>query len=299
MNDKNVRLSDSPSSQLAGLESALQVAADLCDEGICLVEPNGDVVFANQALLNWIEKRSDRAIHHCLWDWLPVGEAADVRDHLAHVSQGKVEEATLVCHLLADSGSQLPVELRFRRASAEPATIVAIIARHKALDETISSPTQPALRKDPLTGLPDRDELMSQLRAKLHRVPISKQRFAVLFIDVNEFKPVNDRFGHLVGDQVIQEVAQRLAGCVRSGDLLARFGGDEFVVLVNDVVGSGVRAVVNRIRAAFKPPFHLPGGETQLSVGVGVAEPSILYPSAEHLLQAADQAMYADKRRAD
>ncbi|HEY2762033.1 MAG TPA: GGDEF domain-containing protein, partial [Pirellulales bacterium] len=172
-----------------------------------------------------------------------------------------------------------------------------IIARRTIAGETAALPT-PAARIDPLTGLPDRDALMNRLRSMLNRTASTGQQFAVLFMDVNGFKQVNDQFGHRVGDQVLQEVARRLAGCVRSNDHLARFGGDEFVVLVNGIGSrsAGARAVVNRICTAFKAPFELPSGEAQLSVSIGVATPGVERTTAEDLLDAADKAMYAAKR---
>jgi diguanylate cyclase (GGDEF)-like protein len=177
--------------------------------------------------------------------------------------------------------------------------MLAITVRRRSVDEPLANSTQPALRCDPLTGLPDRDALMGRLKSMLDHAAASKQRFAVLFIDVDGFKQVNDRFGHLIGDEVLREVAQRLAACVRSGDHLARFGGDEFVVLVDGIGSSsgGVRAVVNRIRAAFKRSFTLPDAKVQMSVSVGVAEPGAVNATAEDLLRAADRAMYEAKRR--
>jgi diguanylate cyclase (GGDEF)-like protein len=281
----------------ADLELALRVAIELCHEGICLIEPNGEVIFANQVLVNWLEKRSKPAANRSIWDWLPTAEEAGFRNQLARIILGEAEEATFVGQFLAGDGSQLPLELRIRCVGSEPAAMLAIVARQKLIDEHDALSSQSVLRNDPLTGLADRDALMYRLEAMLNRAA-DNRRFALLFIDVDEFKQVNDRFGHLVGDQVLREVAQRLSGCVRSGDQLARFGGDEFVILLDGIgsSGGGIRAVVDRICAAFKPKFSVPDDEVQMSVSIGVAEPSVACTTAEDLLHAADQAMYAAKR---
>jgi diguanylate cyclase (GGDEF)-like protein len=298
MKDTKPRPSDAADGELAGLETAFQVAIDLCDEGICVIEANGDIVLANRALLSWLQRLPDRAKPQSIWDWLPAAEEPGFRNQLAYIVHGEAEQATFVSQFMADDGASTPVDLRMRYVASEPAAMLAITARRRMADESVAAPTQQAVRNDPLTGLPDRDALMARLKSMLDRVATTKQRFAVLFIDVDEFKQVNDRFGHLVGDQVLREVAQRLAACVRSGDQLARFGGDEFVLLVDGIgsSGRGVRAVVNRIRSAFKPPFALPSGDVQMSVSVGVAEPSAACRAADDLLRAADRAMYAAKR---
>ena len=119
----------------------------------------------------------------------------------------------------------------------------------------------------------------------------------MLFVDVDGFKQVNDSYGHLVGDRVLAEVARRLASSVRARDHVARFGGDEFLVVlerVNDP--SVIEPVVRRIQVAFDRPIALPQGEVMLGVSVGAARADQVGSSAESLIDAADRAMYAAKR---
>ena len=299
MNALNRRPIAAKDGELMGLETAFRVAIDLCDEGICLIMPNGDVVFANRALLTFLQRPPDPVGRQSIWKWLPAAAEPSFRGQLASITRGEAEMATFASQFMADDGSPIPVEVRIRCVASERGTVLAITVRRRTVDEPLANSTQSALRLDPLTGLPDRDALMDRLNSMLDHAAASKQRFAVLFIDVDEFKQVNDRFGHLIGDEVLREVAQRLAACVRSGDHLARFGGDEFVVLVDGIGGSsgGVRAVVNRIRAAFKPSFALPDAEVRMSISVGVAEPGAASTTAEDLLRAADQGHVCRQRR--
>ena len=114
-----------------------------------------------------------------------------------------------------------------------------------------------------------------RLRELLHDAQTSKRQFAVLFIDLDNFKDVNDRHGHLVGDRVLREAARRLAACMGTGDYVVRYGGDEFVVLVENVSKTTkVEALVADIRNAIAAPIAMPGGEVALSVSVGVATAS-------------------------
>lgn len=157
---------------------------------------------------------------------------------------------------------------------------------------------------DPLTGLYNRAALLSHLDGILEGAARDQAAFALLFLDMNGFKPINDSYGHDVGDQVLREVAERIRGTFRSHDFVARLGGDEFVVVLSDLPRSGVAMTVQRavkgVREAFSTPFVLKGRRThRLTCSIGAA----VYPedgeSSETLLQVADTRMYADKRQTD
>jgi diguanylate cyclase (GGDEF)-like protein len=153
------------------------------------------------------------------------------------------------------------------------------------------------LRRDSLTGLPDREFLMNRLAALLMGERTADRQFAVLFLDLDSFKQVNDEFGHLVGNNVLREAARRIADCVRGGDHVGRFGGDEFVAIVEGVTASHeVEALVTRIQMTLATPITIPDGEITLSLSAGFALASESTASADELLAAADRAMYAAKR---
>ncbi|MBV9387561.1 MAG: GGDEF domain-containing protein [Chroococcidiopsidaceae cyanobacterium CP_BM_ER_R8_30] len=150
---------------------------------------------------------------------------------------------------------------------------------------------------DGLTGLPNRALLMERLGCALNH---SKQHqdfvFAVLFIDLDCFKVINDSLGHLVGDQLLIAIAQRLTTCLRSGDLAARLGGDEFAILLEDITDvSNAIEVAHRLEAAFASPFHLGKQEVFTSCSVGIALSVMNYDQPEDLLRDADIAMYRAK----
>jgi diguanylate cyclase (GGDEF)-like protein len=154
------------------------------------------------------------------------------------------------------------------------------------------------LRYDPLTGLPDREFLLSRLSALLSGGRAALQHFAILFVDLDNFKQVNDAHGHLVGDHVLREAARRMSHCVREGDYVVRFGGDEFVVLIEQIGDwRDIQPVVDRIHATLEEPIALPTGEFRLSVSIGAAEASPEFRTPEEMLAAADRAMYASKQR--
>ncbi len=150
---------------------------------------------------------------------------------------------------------------------------------------------------DPLTGLPNRLLAQSRLRHALERAAISNGRLAVVFIDLDRFKTVNDSLGHPAGDELLTGFARRTEGLVREGDTLARLGGDEFLLLIEDVQSQAqVAAQAQALLDALAPPFLLSSGQVlYVTVSMGVS----LYPedgrSVDELIQHADSAMYQAK----
>ncbi|WP_199510972.1 GGDEF domain-containing protein [Nucisporomicrobium flavum] len=142
---------------------------------------------------------------------------------------------------------------------------------------------------DGLTGLPNRAACLDRLGAELATEPGS---LAVFFCDLDGFKPVNDRLGHAAGDELLVAVAGRLRSCVRDGDLVSRFGGDEFVIVCR---GGGVQAVCDRIRAVVSEPIGAGGEQVRvgLSVGVAFARPG---DTTDDVIGRADLAMYRAKQ---
>ncbi len=152
---------------------------------------------------------------------------------------------------------------------------------------------------DSLTGLPNRSFLLDALGrslARLQRDPA--HRFAVLFLDLDRFKVVNDSMGHLAGDEMLKEAARRLAACVRSPDIVARLGGDEFALLLEDIhAPDDAYHVAQRVLAALREPMRIAAKDLFPSASLGIALSHERYRSAEELLRDADVAMYRAKAK--
>ncbi len=150
---------------------------------------------------------------------------------------------------------------------------------------------------DPLTGLPNRVLLQQRLAHAAKRAKRSRASVAVLFADLDQFKAVNDTYGHQVGDQLLSAVARRLAAVVRPGDTLARIFGDEFVVLCEDLVSdSDVEILAERLRSAFDKPFEIGDALIRITASVGMAFAGPGAQVSERLVDQADSAMYEAKR---
>lgn len=164
--------------------------------------------------------------------------------------------------------------------------------RHRAMLSRLERLAQ----YDVLTGLPNRALLNDRLLKAFRDAERSGHLLALLFVDMDNFKRINDRHGHAAGDRLLQLAAGRLAGCVRTADTVARLGGDEFVVVIEGLAApEPIEGLMAKIRQSFSRPFELDGQSVQASLSIGLA----LYPrdglTPEALLQHADRRMYAAK----
>ena len=173
-------------------------------------------------------------------------------------------------------------------------------ARHEATHEqtlAVIADLVHAATHDQLTGLPTRGVLLNQLASALASEPVGDQLVAVLFVDVDNFKLVNDSLGHDSGDELLREMSQRITACVGSAGTVSRFGGDELVVLLPQTTQDAVSDLGRRVLAVMAAPMHLAGREVVTSVSMGVALCAPGAQSAEQILRDADTALYAAKSR--
>jgi len=170
--------------------------------------------------------------------------------------------------------------------------LTALVASRKSREEL-----RTLAYHDNLTGLPNRSLLQDRLAVAIAHARRQATRLAVLFLDLDDFKRVNDSFGHGFGDRLLVELSCRVHASVRAGDTVARYGGDEFVVLLNEVSGPADAArVATKVLEALRPPFRLDGLQVTVAVSVGMS----VFPddgtSGDELLRQADGAMYRDKQ---
>jgi diguanylate cyclase (GGDEF)-like protein len=160
------------------------------------------------------------------------------------------------------------------------------------------APTPDAASFDALTRLPDRRELHRRVVLWRRASPEEPPQFAVLFLDLDDFKAVNDQRGHAVGDAVLRELAARWVRCVREGDLVCRYGGDEFVFLIRNVTTPrDVAPVIARLREATVAPTVVDGVEHKVQATIGAAIATSAGETLDELIAAADRDMYAHKPR--
>ena len=171
-------------------------------------------------------------------------------------------------------------------------TQVAVAIERKQAEAAL----QHMARHDPLTALPNRALVLDRLRTSLAGARHDDRQLAVLFIDLDDFKQVNDRSGHPAGDQLLQEVAARMQTSVREADTVGRMGGDEFMVILHDISQpEQATLAAEKIRVALEQPFEWDGRQIRISASIGVATcPAHGHDDAQ-LVHGADEAMYAAK----
>ena len=148
---------------------------------------------------------------------------------------------------------------------------------------------------DPLTSTPNRLQLINSSVSEFWRADQRRERIAVLFVDIDDFKTVNDSLGHSAGDALLVELSQRIRGCLRAGDTAARLGGDEFAILLEET--QDAEGVAERIGIALTEPFVLDMKEVFVTASVGISISEVGQGGADELLRNADAAMYSAKSR--
>jgi diguanylate cyclase (GGDEF)-like protein/PAS domain S-box-containing protein len=217
---------------------------------------------------------------------------------LGNVGSSTVSHAVLECRVRHRDGSWRDTESRVTNLLDEPA-IHGVVLNMRDVSERkqLEARLVEQVFKDPLTGLANRALFNDRAMHALARRARGDQRVALLLLDLDNFKAVNDSLGHAAGDALLIETGKRLSACVRPSDTVARLGGDEFAVLLEDVDGPRAASVTaERISRAVRAPVVLDGSEVLPSVSIGVAE-SGPGDDADALLRNADVALYAAKHQ--
>jgi diguanylate cyclase (GGDEF)-like protein/PAS domain S-box-containing protein len=268
-------------------------------EGVCAVDAAGKLTFVNRAAAGMMELPSlSIAIDYPVTDGaLMAPDFLLAPAHEAMRTGRTIREDD--ARFRGKNGGTIPVAYTASAVISDGITSGAVITfrditERKAFEDELH---QHAFY-DSLTGLANRRLLVERLEQALRRSALDGKTHALVFVDVDRFKSINDSLGHVTGDDFLVAIAARMKGAVRSHDLLARFGGDEFVVLLQDVAGMGTAvAAAQRICAAVEQPMVLPEGYelvASVSVGIALTEPG---RTADDVLRNADVAMYDAKAK--
>jgi diguanylate cyclase len=299
---------------LTGLESAYLTSVDE-EKGVQRVDfalNTGQLTLPEQLTVPWGDTLCKRALEEgrpfcsdvdTVWGDSQTAAALGIRTYVSAPIRGK--DGRLLGTLCAASKATKDLA---PRAQAGLNLFSKLIAQHIEREHLVESLRQANERlersslTDPLTQLPNRRALVSLLETRLKECHSAKCAFLVALIDIDDFKSVNDRYGHVAGDEVLSLVARRLELAVRSGDLVCRYGGDEFVVVTADATveqtEDGALAFEGRLAKATVGEYKLSDGRRLLYCGASVGTVQLdKAPNADEALRMADDAMYQEKRR--
>lgn len=281
-----------------GWTGHLRAAFEAAPVGMALVDLDGRILHANEALERMLQ-RSRQDLRGRALQAFAHPEDADVdlvplRPPDSREARGSEVERRIVRRDGVSRWVLFSLSLVGDGGGKHPCFVV------HAQDVTERKEREDRLRHralhDPLTGLPNRAYFAERLDRALAAGTERRRQLSVLLLDLDGFKAVNDRFGHDAGDSLLVAVGQRLVTCLRPCDVAARFGGDEFALLIERIGGLAAPiAVAKRVLASLHSPIPIGDVEATISAGIGIARPTTGTMRAGDLLRGADSALYGAK----
>ncbi|MCP5169593.1 MAG: EAL domain-containing protein [Hahellaceae bacterium] len=267
-------------------------------EGILVVGLDGYVSFANHAAGKILRCRESELLGLSFVSMItPVGNPPPTWDQsiFSRKPHNNVSFRLYDALISVPNGTPIPVSLSCARLPGPTAGMVAVF-QDISVTKTLQQQLQQQAISDPLTGLLNRSGFQKQLYDALERAKRLNTKLAVIYMDLDGFKRINDTFGHDKGDQLLREVARRLSEVKRSYDALARLGGDEFTMVLDNLKHSEDAArIAQKLLEALKPPYLIDDIKLTVPASLGLANFPNAGETADELMQAADMAMYEAK----
>ena len=278
---------------LAASEARAKAVMDSAVEAIVTADALGHIESANpaaEALFGWTEAELEG---RPIGDLVPALSITQERSGLQDV---RWEEQEHMVEGVCKDGTALPLDVSLAATSVGGSEMFTVIARDATVRKLHEDQLEHQATHDPLTGLANRKLFDELLVRAVFRAERSRRAIAVLYMDLDGFKDVNDVFGHQAGDRVLAETSRRLESVIRPGDIVARLGGDEFVVLCENLATpDDAEKIATRIVQAVGKPIPVAAGVATVTASVGIALGS-LGESASSIVARADEAMYRTKQ---
>lgn len=271
-----------------------QTLFDKASEGIMFMDTGGRIIGANESFARMHGYTVDEVVGMSIRQLIDTGTMDQVPERMARVLKGETLHFETV-HVKKD-GTISTQEVSTSYITIGKDHFIQSFHRDSEERKLLEGQLITIANSDALTHLPNRASFLEKAELELARARRCGRQCAVLFVDLDHFKSVNDTLGHSVGDELLKDSAGKMAACIRETDILARLGGDEFIVFVSELEsGQGAQYLAERIRERFNAPRVIAGHDLFITASVGVA----VYPNdgelLEDLLKNADTAMYAAK----
>ena len=282
-------------------EEKFRLISTSAKDAIVIIGPTEEIIYWNPAAENIFGYPADEALgqnlHHLL---APPRHHDDSRrgfEHFRLSGEGELVGKTLEMTALRKNGEEFPIELSISAMRMEGKWQALGIIRDATERKKVEEQIRQLAFYDALTNLPNRRMLIDRLHQALAQAKRHQRAVAIMFLDLDRFKLINDTLGHDVGDELLKVVATRLNACVRSADTVFRQGGDEFIIVLAEVAQPrDVALVAEKIIGTLAQPIFVKGLELLITTSIGIA----IFPingtdDAQELMKKADKAMYAAK----
>ncbi len=268
---------------------------DLMPDAVCVVDADGIFVFVNASFQRIFGYTPEEVLGQRILELVHPDDRAATAEQAESVMAGKLQLHFHNRYVHKDGHS---VDVQWSAHWLPEHRVRIGIGREVTELRRLERQLEHRANHDSLTGLANRDRLRAELQSAIDRAAEADHNLALLYLDLDGFKFVNDRSGHDVGDHLLREVAVRLQQGIRLGDTLARVGGDEFVALLPGCRDAdAAQCIAEGLRARLAKPFKLSDGLFQLDASIGIACFPADGTDADTLLTCADHAMYAAKRQ--
>ena len=267
--------------------------------GMALVAPSGQWVTVNRALCSMLGYSHEELMAHSFQNIAHPDDVGPTLVQVEKLGEGRSQSHQTELRFTHKLGHFVWVLLNISVVRDATGSTSLLVFQFQDITDrkTEEARLVHSVFHDALTGLPNRALFLDRLRLATERWRRRKEQlFAVLFVDLDSFKTINDSMGHIMGDQLLIQVSRRLKNCLRTTDTIARLGGDEFTILLEDLGNEheSVR-VVERLQNELTKPFKVGARDVLVTASIGVTSGTKSYESAEELLRDADMAMYAAK----
>ncbi|MYN03863.1 diguanylate cyclase [Pseudoduganella sp. DS3] len=281
----------------AASEKRLRLIADHLPVMISAIDPAHVLQFGNATYRRWLDIDPDTLPGRPIASVMGQAAYAEARPALEQAFAGTVTEF--------ESSARLHGELRVLETTFVPdvrkdgsVPFVYALTGDVTRSREVEAELLRQARRDPLTGIPNRRLFEDVLDQAIERVRRQEYQLALAYLDIDNFKHINDSLGHAAGDEVLKEFALRLAGHVRATDTVARLAGDEFVIVFENIRHPGeVQLLAEKVMAAVAPDFHVLGAPLRVTTSIGIALYAGGSETAGGLIGRADMALYDTKRR--
>jgi diguanylate cyclase (GGDEF)-like protein/PAS domain S-box-containing protein len=279
-------------------EACYRSLVDYSPEAI-FVHSNGKLSFANPKAVKLMgAKDRKQMIGKPIWNFIdPKSKNYDSNLIKVFKNQEMIKPDPIIEKLIRFDGTEIWAEVIAIPVEHDGELVIQAIMRDVTERKNYEDQLEYLAFHDPLTGLSNRRSFTENLERSIEEAKVAGEVFAVLYLDMDKFKDINDSLGHEVGDELLKQFAKRMQDNVRTSDVVGRVGGDEFLILLRNIDTNKIKKYVKRMHTAFQKPYSIKGKEITVTSSIGISMYPLNGDSPKILIRNADQALYSAKMR--